>query len=336
MEKFQTTEFEKGYIVGAADFGVSARAIADKIGRSNSSVSHIISKWRRDGSVLRLPGQGRKRKTSEIDDDHIMILAKRNRHSTANHIRELADLNHVTEQTIRNRIRESGEFSFCWTKRKPFVSKTNRIKRIKFANDNINEPGELWRQVLFSDESPFTLLYQGKKRYIGTAEEGHKPFAMTGSVKHDKKINVWGCFSYNGVGDLHRIEGIMDKDMYGKILENNMIPSAARLFGGDKWIFQQDNDPKYISKHCQRILRRYKIEQLDHPPQSPDLNPIENLWAYLNRRAKDRKPRNEEELFEILQEEWRKIPLEVLRKLIDSMPARCAAVLKSKGYLTKY
>jgi transposase len=69
MEKFQTTEFEKGYIVGAADFGVSARAIADKIGRSNSSVSHIISKWRRDGSVLRLPGQGRKRKTSEIDDE---------------------------------------------------------------------------------------------------------------------------------------------------------------------------------------------------------------------------------------------------------------------------
>ena len=63
-----------------------------------------------------------------------------------------------------------------------------------------------------------------------------------------------------------------------------------------------------------------------------------NLWAELNRLITQRKPKNEDELFEILKNGWQTIhvPLEYLHRLIESMPSRCKAVIKSKGMPTKY
>uniref|UniRef100_A0A914E673 Tc1-like transposase DDE domain-containing protein n=1 Tax=Acrobeloides nanus TaxID=290746 RepID=A0A914E673_9BILA len=73
---------------------------------------------------------------------------------------------------------------------------------------------------------------------------------------------------------------------------------------------------------------------LDHPPQSPDLNPIEHLWEEL--RAKGKKFRNKDEAWKFYRTEWEKISEETLKKLVDSMPRRLAEVIHSKGYPTKY
>ena len=51
---------------------------------------------------------------------------------------------------------------------------------------------------------------------------------MTATIKHDKKINVWGCFSYHGVGDIIRIKGILKKEQYWQILIHNMKPSGHK------------------------------------------------------------------------------------------------------------
>lgn len=72
------------------------------------------------------------------------------------------------------------------------------------------------------------------------------------------------------------------------------------------------------------------------PAQSSDLNPIENLRAELNRLIKERKPKNESVLFEILKNEWQTITQDYLHKLIESMPSQCKAVITSKGMPTKY
>ena len=74
------------------------------------------------------------------------------------------------------------------------------------------------------------------------------------------------------------------------------------------------------------------------PANSPDLNPIENLWHILRDRIRKRKvqPRTKEALIEALQEEWVKLDMKIVNDLIDSMPRRLQAVIDAKGGATKY
>ena len=147
---------------------------------------------------------------------------------------------------------------------------------------------------------------------------------------------VWGCFSSLGVGNLHLIDGIMDKHQYHNILFAQMLPSANRLFGDSDWKFQEDNDPKHTSKLCKEFHVQHATNRIDWPAQSPDLNPIENLWSILDERCKDRRPQSREELFEILQTEWNRLPVSLLTNLVDSMPRRVAEVIKRKCFSIDY
>lgn len=79
-----------------------------------------------------------------------------------------------------------------------------------------------------------------------------------------------------------------------------------------------------------------KINVLDWPSQSPDINPIEHLWDELEHRMKPYSPKNKEELWRILKHEWDGIGRDVTSKLVDSMPKRLEEVLKNKGGPTRY
>lgn len=78
------------------------------------------------------------------------------------------------------------------------------------------------------------------------------------------------------------------------------------------------------------------MRSLALPPNSPDLNVIENIWALWKDKVGKRQPNNEAELREIGLEEWQNITQEEVRKYIRSMPDRIEAVLRSKGKHTEY
>ena len=70
---------------------------------------------------------------------------------------------------------------------------------------------------------------------------------------------------------------------------------------------------------------------IEWPSQSPDLNPIENLWGVLKNEVSKRQFSNKAELWSFVKEEWQKIPIETCRKLISSMPNRMQKVIENKG-----
>ena len=103
-------------------------------------------------------------------------------------------------------------------------------------------------------------------------------------------------------------------------------------------IFHQDNDPMHTSKKVKEWLEEQEFRTMVWPALSPDSNPIEHLWGYLNRRLAEHEnpPSGIHELWEWVQMDWEEIAGSECQKLIESMPRRVQAVLKAKGGYTKY
>lgn len=164
-----------------------------------------------------------------------------------------------------------------------------------------------------------------------------KKINLAPTVKHGGGgVMVWGCMSSGGVGELVFIDGIMDKKVYMDILKANLKKSAEKLNLSSSFYFQQDNDPKHTAHDVRMWLAYNTPHVLPHPPQSPDLNPMEHLWEELDRRVKKRPVSTKAELKQALMEEWLGIGEETTKKLVHSMPNRLEAVIKQKGLPTKY
>ena len=97
-----------------------------------------------------------------------------------------------------------------------------------------------------------------------------------------------------------------------------------------------DNDPCHLVKVVMSYLSEQDFEIMDWPPQSPGLNPIENLWKTLGVKVMEISPTNTEDLWVKLQEEWSKISIKDCQELIRSCSRRCAAVIESKDSYSKY
>jgi hypothetical protein len=146
--------------------------------------------------------------------------------------------------------------------------------------------------------------------------------------------------TWEGVGFVTKIDTTMDQHLYLDILKEDLWMSIREKgFDPAQMVFQQDNDPKHKSRLVQGWLAEQPFGIMEWPAQSPDLNPIENMWALLKQKLfrYETVPKGMVEHWERVVHVWyNEIPVEMVRHVIESMPDRCRAVIKANGRWTKY
>lgn len=143
-----------------------------------------------------------------------------------------------------------------------------------------------WNGLIFSDKSKFEVF--GSTRHFTVWRKKNTEYRkenLRPTVKHGGgSVLVWGCMSAAGVGSLHFIDRIMNHRVYIDILKNHLRSSATKMEIGDNFIFIRDNDPKHTAYNTKLWILYNTPKYLKTPPQSPDINPIEHLWDYLEKK----------------------------------------------------
>lgn len=329
---------KRSAIIALHEEGYSEIVIAEKQGVKKSTVHYTLQRYRATGSVEDRNRPGPSRITTAADDLRIRLLSKRNRRLTAPEI--TAEINRgrrrpVSVSTTKRRLKEANLHGRV-ALRKPLLRRGNRKKRLQWAQNHRNWTPNDWAKVLWSDESKYEVF--GSKRRIFVRRAKHEKMlreCIVPTVKQGgSSVMVWGCFCTAGTGDLIKIDGIMRKEDYRRILENNAISSGLRLIG-ENFTFVHDNDPKHTARICKHYLdaqtEANRVQVMPWPPQSPDLNPLELLWDEIDRRIRNHCPTSKDHLWRLLQSEWHAISIDTLRKLTDRMPRVVQAVLNAKG-----
>ena len=336
----ELTICERKKIVKYHEDGWGYKRIAKKTGFAPSSIQTVIRKWKKDGNLVTNLRPGRPRCTTGRMDRRIVTQVIVNPRISAPKIAQDIEERYgqqIGAHTVRRRIKAYGLISGV-AKKKPFISPKNRKHRLKWAREHASWTVEDWRSVIWSDETKFNMF--GSDGVIRVWRERGKamdPKYLRGTVKHGGgSVMFWGCIGWNGVGILYHIPGIMVKEVYRDILAKNLPLASRKLRMRGRYIFQHDNDPKHTAMIVKQWLAENRVNLLEWPAQSPDLNPIEHIWSELERRCSGRNPKNKTELVELAMKQWDLIEPSVVQNLVQSMPNRIAAVIRAKGGPTKY
>ncbi len=192
-------------------------------------------------------------------------------------------------------------------------------------------------QSPLSDESKFCISFGNQgPRVWRKSGEAQNPCCLKSSVKFPQSVMIWAAMTSAGVGPLCFLKSTVNTAIYQEILEQFMLPSADKLYGDADFIFQQDLAPTHTAKGTKSWFNDHGVTVLDWPANSPELNPIENLWGIVKRKMRDTRPNNADDPKATVKETWASIPPQQCHKLITSMPRRIEAVIKAKGAPTKY
>ncbi len=151
---------------------------------------------------------------------------------------------------------------------------------------------------------------------------------------NQRSITVWACVTNRGVGRICCQEKTINGERYLGILQNFLLPSILLRFNNEEIhnvTFQDDNARPHRAIIVRNWLADQHFQTTMWPAYSPDLNIVENMWAYLAKRVNARNSTSNEILINFVNEEWNNITAQHCTNLFASLPRKLANVVERRG-----
>jgi hypothetical protein len=211
------------------------------------------------------------------------------------------------------------------------------MNRLAFCNQFGNKDETWWNEnILFSDETLFQLQPSHQHYIRRPPSSRYKPKFIRPRFHHPVKVMAWGCFCASGVAALEIMPPgtMVNSKRYVDILEKNLPVS---MIWSQATMFMHDKAPCHSSKMTTAWLADKHINILPWPGNSPDLNPIENLWSVMKASVHRKSPRTVDELRQVIENVWQTtITPDYCQQLVSSMPGRLKEVKTRKGGTSHY
>ncbi|GFW97793.1 transposable element Tcb2 transposase [Trichonephila clavipes] len=287
-QRSHLTDSEAWRVVGRLEGDQTQAEVAQAIGVSQSVISRIWNRFLETGSAGRRPRQCRRRATTPNEDRYLVLTARIHRNMNATllqqYLRSTTGTT-VSTQAVRNRLHGVGLYA-----RRPMVcvrlTSRHRRDRREWATEHVNWRRNEWSNILFSDESRFSV-HPNNRRIFFWRECGSRnnPASAHESVRFGGGgVLVYGRISIDGCTDLSIIrDGPLTARRYSdEILRPIVVLYAAAI--GDDFILMDDNCRPHRANLVEDFLFEKGIVRMEWPASSPDMNPKEHVWDALGRR----------------------------------------------------
>ena len=348
--------------------GQSLASIARALRLKTSTVKGIIELWKRTASVKPGHSSGRPRKLSSTAAKKALGLLVSHTCSGAGHAaRTLHEQGYtaglVSRRTIGRAVKREAKaqgrtLTIRRGKPKKQLSEFSKEKRLAFAQRYKDQD---WGIVMFTDRKKFLFMYPGASvgpvRYVMLGDEDIAPLSA-----HAPCLNIYAALTQWGMSTAHVVAGttgevwdwqnkkqnlarnITAEEYCQSVLPGTLLPQGNSIFRRHhvrSWVLQQDGDPTHYN--AKTAIQTFNDAHHSHikllegwPGNSPDLNPIENVWAIVQDRVNRMACKDFAEFKAAVFNTLASLTPKECSTLVHSMPKRLAKVIKMKGGRTGF
>lgn len=231
---------------------------------------------------------------------------------------------------------------------RPILSAASRANRCRFAQQQHDAD-----RLIAIDSTYFTLgQIQTRRKYW--VVKGTR--AVAGRPNKSQQLHVYGGITAHGQTNLVFVTGTTGHSKvyhnskgqlsgvgaveFREIMENNLVPDAQQIFAAahvNNYSWLIDNAPAHAAKATKQYFSSNNINYCQTwPANSPDLNPIENVWAWMKQKVYAKHYNSLAELKQAVRDAWTALPISMCKSLMHSLQQRKAICLERDGGYTGY
>jgi hypothetical protein len=236
----------------------------------------------------------------------------------------------ISTRSIRRYLKDAGQ-QYLVKENREELTPEQEARRLEFAQAYKDYN---WDSCLFVDEKSWQL---GASESRKCWQDSSRPRVVTYKKRHAPKIHCWGGIGKHFKARLYFFKQNLNSDLYCKILKSRLSNVQKYRAAKRKPVLVQDNDPKHRSIKTTELLEKLAPNRIkDYPVNSPDFNPLENIWAILQNSISQKKITNIPALRRHLTEAWKNLDMEVVARCVESLPDRLQECIDRNGKRTDY